>query len=308
MYACMKITAAATLAAMLACPMARADDAPIPAGKARVRVRTEPSPQGYAALLVALDGQPFHGESPLILDPGHHTLRMRCFIQGKTTLSDLAFGEAPQEYYVDTDFPIDMPAQHEYRSDEDAPESKGQPCRPYIYDSTNDRDADAEIVQVEPLAGSYGSWHKFAALENGGHYIHDSLPSEQYRQQVGHIGTLSPDVAFQRSGWLQMFETESWITATFAGKAADFYQKLADGEKQSCPSAQITVLSHSDSDVLYDLESGADCPHPRSIIGRFFTGPYDVHEVVIYSRVPLQDAEKTAWIDVLKSATTKEDN
>lgn len=249
--------------------------------------------------------------STVILPPGMHTFVVHCRVSGggfgglASVLGRLALG-------TDRTFTFDLQAGHEYRFDNDTPPHLEDGCISYLYDGSDGRDAYSEAARIPGTEKKAGKWHDFASLQFAGHEVVEKLPLDQYEAQQRHIGTLFPETAYQRQGWTQMLETESWEKLTFP-KTADAdaaYQNLVAGLQTACPQAVATALAESTDDVTFeiDLPAGCDGAGVRARIGRIMTAKYEILSAVLVSRLPLTLADKDRWLGLLKTAYVDEDN
>lgn len=164
-------------------------------------------------------------------------------------------------------------------------DEKVNSCKSFVYDATGGAGPYPETVHVLPPDGA--QW-KGDGQASGGHSIQDWVPKQQNEDH-----------------WNEMLEIEYWSKLMFPESANQLFHARIDSAEKQCPGTQLTVLSETNNEIYFELESPSCTASPlRAQLTRFMTGQYGVYEVSYLSVNPIAAADKTAWLQALHNATT----
>lgn len=200
---------------------------------------------------------------------------------------DVVCESASMGLYGEAKLTIAALAGHHYELDFDSGPG-GKQCQPYVYDSTGGHGPYSETAHLPLSKEETAKWDRLRSSPRAGHAVVDWIPRSQ-----------SDD------DWLQMIEVESWTTLMFPGTADAFFQQQVANARKTCADTQVTVNSESADEVTYEFEVPASCSgtQVRSQFGRFLTGTFGIYHAVLISRTPVQDPDRTKWINTLQAVT-----
>lgn len=233
-------------------------------------------------------------EVQVLLPPGKYTFNLHCEIDATM------FGN--QFYPGDQDLTFNVEAGHIYKFIAELAHhtrsgnsyftkmynnEKVNSCAAFAYDATGSAGPYPETVHVvnPPNAGS--QW-KASGQAYGGHSIQDWVPELQSEKY-----------------WSEMIEIEYWSKLMYPQTADElFHSRVASAMKQ-CPGTQMKVLSESTNQIVFELKASTCAANKvRVQLSRFMTGEYGVYEISYLSINPLNDADRTAWLQALQNAKT----
>lgn len=250
-----------------------------------------PTPGSYA-FLETINGKSIGGsDSSALVPPGTYAVKVDCeihngsiFLQGSRIITFTVEPGHTYEFAVDPSH--ETISGHSFFTKMFNNEGANS-CKPFAYDATGGTGPYPETVHVVNPPNAGAQWNG-SGQAYGGHSIQDWVPK---LQSANH--------------WNEMIEIEYWSRLMYP-KTADalFHSRVASAVKQ-CPGTQLTVLTESTDQVIFEMAAPTCAANKvRTQLSRFMTGEYGIYEISYLSINPLNDADRTAWLQALQNAKT----